>query len=296
MSIYPTTAPLTSQRKVTVYGQPQHDPETYDVVFSGQALPDDWTALEEVTGTVALAPNATLLTVSLEEDLAGLQGPEETHASFDAVLDATILKPRDLSSDVGNRVTTLSLKFETDSGYAYAVRSITGDASEFSASIGTGSQTYSSSMRLDDLISLGKEVDSSTSLRVLRHAQYVWIYAGDTLLLRAVNFPDDEEGQLTIQLYNLTGDQATAVLVRRLHIGSHAMIGTELLENKTDVERERIEGTVPKGDLDDLGTHSVTSFGPWGSESEADAFTYTLDPTIKIGQGRRGSLTLLMRR
>ena len=140
---------------------------------------------------------------------------------------------------------------------------------------------------------LGRRRDFT--LRIVRSGKRAWLFAGRrpdldkkelyedlVQLVYTDQLPENAPGQLQIRVSNDGTDANLNVRVRNFTVHSHARIENQLLVDKTTRFFNRVEGLVPKTDLEDVGTKDISLFGLFGVSTKEDAFEYTTPTARRI--------------
>lgn len=288
--IYPTRDTLRGGRRVFAFSNsPLTDPD-WDVDFSTIHVPSGWMGSVVGSGSVVPSLNGLLLSSGpTASSIARVVADGTPYEHFDAWLDLTMEAPASLSDlevwrwefRTGGAVVALRGRFDAALG---------GVVIDTLCDTGAGSVIPSGNVAL--------VLGAVTGLRIVRNGARVWVFVNGVQLLSTDRWVTGA-GTFRISAMNGPGDAAKGVSVRLhdLRVRSHATLDGKLLLEKADIGRRRIEGLVPPGDLSRVsgtvegsGTVDLVVFGPSGTATAEDEFTYTLPAGVATGRELLGQL------
>lgn len=280
-SFLPAFDTFRGGKEVVIFGSAVLVDESQDVDFRRQTNPYGWTTTETGTGTIRPLFTGTLL--SSGGSAGGLARIDSGRAYGSAEANANVELVRPLVSTTTVDVFTFEFYISASNFARITLRrssNFTTNDIVAQTTIGLGGQ--------------GQEVGGSVlftnvtafETKIVRHANYVFLFANDVLLASTDRFTMSDEGIYRFGVSNLAASTPVVTRLLSFNLRSHAVIHGRLVEDKTDFSTHRLVATVPAAELKDVGDRSMSVFGPWGSFTDPTGFRYEFPEQRTVGRSQ----------
>lgn len=237
-----------------------------DVSLLVQTLPGGWTT--SVAGTGVVTPRITGLNLRSGTTTASSATAisSSTYESFDATL------------TVEPKVPVFSSTYIVLGAFEFRISSTELARVRLVYVPGVGKAVEATVIVPDETRSQGPIAYFGTAevtLRIIRHEEHVSLLADDDLIMTFDRFTASTTGTLRISVSNEASTLNVESCFAGVLVRSNALINDVLLLEKQDLADRVISGVLPPTSFREVGEVDIRLFGPWGSLTLTDGFTYT---------------------